>query len=52
MNRVSRLEWALVSAALLAAAIWVNTLGGFLPAVASGLIGFAGGWVMATRVLP
>lgn len=48
---MSRVAWAVISVSLLAGAIWLND-GTAILGLAAGLVGFAGGWVFATRVLP
>jgi hypothetical protein len=49
---MSRVEWAALSAILFGLSLWVGSFDGFLPSFASGLIGFAGGWTLAWKVLP
>ena len=47
---MNRLAWAVFSVSLLAGAMWLND-GSIWGSFAAGLVGFSGGWVMATRVL-
>lgn len=47
-----RVGWTVLSVSLLALSIWLSNSGSIAGAVAAGIVGFAGGWTFATRVLP
>lgn len=49
---MARIQWAGLSAVALLAATWANGTGTLIGIVAAGAIGFAAGWLFATRVLP
>lgn len=48
---MGKLQWAGLCAVALVAATWANGTGTLVGIIASGLIGFAAGWLFATRVL-
>lgn len=52
MTRPTRLEWAIVSVAMLAAGLWLGDhYTGFLPGMAQGFLIAGGGIIMGSKVL-
>lgn len=47
-----RIGWTAVAVTLLAVALWLGNSGHVAGSIASAFVGFAAGWVFATRVLP
>lgn len=52
MTRPTRLEWAILSVAMLAASLWLEAhFTGFLSSFAQGALIGGGGWIMGGKVI-